>query len=188
MPISNVTFVKVTNSAPGGFDFYNVRGVKIVDSQFNDTLNNTFTLCNAEVSISNSMAPRGPVYIGATRGSNALALSYTTAFMQREGLSTIKPLTLNGGVLSTAGNLELSGSSVVNFVVGRAESKVIAGGGLRLDGKINISGGSGFKAGSYNLFEYHGDLTGEAVLGSTPASYQCRLDTNTAGRVRLFVK
>lgn len=69
MPITNVTFIRVTNSAPGGFDFYNVRGVKIVDSQFKLTSKITFTLCNADVSVSNSKGTNDPVYLRADAGS-----------------------------------------------------------------------------------------------------------------------
>ncbi|HLX72845.1 MAG TPA: glycosyl hydrolase family 28 protein [Verrucomicrobiae bacterium] len=194
MPVSNVTFVCVTNSAPGGFDFYNVRGVKIVDSQFNLTPNDTFTLCNADVSISNSMAPNGPVYISAARGSNALALSSVTAFM-RGNLSTINPLTLYGGVLSTEGDQVLSGSSVENFVLGRAESKVLVGGNLTLNGRINLSAGSDFGPGTYDLFQYRGTLSGQPTVNAMLfafldgwAACQCSLDTNTVGKVKSVIK
>ncbi len=55
MPISNVTLDRITETAPRTFDLYNVRGVKIIDSRFNFDGGNNFTLCNADVTVSNTV-------------------------------------------------------------------------------------------------------------------------------------
>lgn len=181
MPVSNVTFIHVTNTAPLGFDLYNVRGVKFVDSQFNFASGDTLTLCNAGVAISNSV-PGQRVTIDAGTGRNGLALYKTGASMSSTGYLTINPFTLDGSVATVSG-LTLSWPTVQNFSPGTNANTVAVDGDLTLDGTINLSAGDGFGPTNYTLFTYTGSLTGDAGLGNTPEGYNCRLDSSISGKV-----
>src|ERR1700677_3811112 len=79
LPLSNLTLVCITNNAPNTFDLYNVYGVQIINSQFNFSSGNTLTLCNAGVTISNSVAGNRVVTIGGASSTNSLALFHATA-------------------------------------------------------------------------------------------------------------
>lgn len=181
MPVSNVTFIHVTNTAPRGFDLYNVRGVKFVDSQFNFGSGDTLTLCNAGVSISNSV-PGQRVTIDGGTGRNGLALYNTDASMSSTNFLTINPLTVNGSVADVSG-LTLSAATVQNFSLGTNTSQVAVNGDLTFDGTVNLSAGEGFGPGNYTLFTYTGSLTGDASLGKAPVGYNYRLDSGVSGKV-----
>lgn len=182
MPVSNVTFIDVTNTAPVGLDLYNVHGVKIVDSQFNFATGDTLTLCNADVAISNSVAAGQGMTIGAATGRNGLELYDTMASVHGANPLGINPLTLSGGVANVP-DLVLSARSVQNFSLGTSPSTVAVRGDLTLDGTINVSAGDGFGPTNYTLFTYTGSLTGDPTLGETPAGYHYRLDTGVSGKV-----
>jgi polygalacturonase len=91
MPVSNVTFIHVTNNAPKTFDLYNVRGVKIIDSQFNFASGDNLTLCNADVTISNTVPESRVVTIGGMTGNNSLALYNSTVSMSSTNLLGAMP-------------------------------------------------------------------------------------------------
>ena len=106
MPISNLTLSHVTITAPKTFDLYNVRGVKIIDSQFNFASGDDLTLCNAGVTISNTVPAGRAVTIGGAVGNNSLALYNATASVSSANLFSAKPITINGSVLTNASNLK----------------------------------------------------------------------------------
>lgn len=187
MPISNVTLVDITNDVPGTFDLYNVRGVKIIDSEFNFADGNALILCNAGVAISNSV-PRGrEVKVGADEGDNSLALYNVSASVGGADSVHLNPVTVSGGALKVGQDLTLPISSVQNFYPGTNPGTIEVTGDLALDGTINIIEGDGFAATNYTLFNYTGGLSGRPVLGTTPAGYTCSLDTNSPGKVILVV-
>jgi polygalacturonase len=187
MPVSNVTFIHVTNNAPGTFDLYNVRGVKIIDSDFNFASGNLFTLCNAVVNISNTVPVNRVVTIGGAAGNNSLALCNATVSMNSTNLFAANPITLSGSVLSNASDLTLSGSTVQNFSIGTNSSTLVVTGNLTLNSNLNITSAGGFTATNYTLFTYTGSLSGQPTLGDAPADCTCSLDTNTPGKVMLIV-
>jgi hypothetical protein len=187
MPITNVTLIRVTNTAPKTFDFYNVHEVKVVDCQFNFASGDTFTLCNAGLNIRNSTPAPAPVTIGA-HGTNALTLDNAPASMRSADLEAINRLTLRGSVLKSTGDLTLANSSVQNFVLGRGVSAVSVAGNLSLESTVNIGGESGIAPGNYALVTYTGTLNGASKLGITPGEFHFQLDTNSPGTVRLIVK
>jgi polygalacturonase len=104
MPISNLTLIHVTINAPKTFDLYNVRGVKIIDSQFHFAGGNTLTLCNAGVTISNTVPAGQAVSIGGAGGNNSLALYNATAAVSSTNLFSANPITINGSVLTNFSN------------------------------------------------------------------------------------
>jgi polygalacturonase len=191
-PISNLTLVCITNNAPKTFDLYNVYGVQIINSQFNFSSGNTFTLCNAGVTISNTV-PGGSVdTITGASSTNSLALYNVSASMSSTNLFAANPITISGGVLTNTNNLTLPASTTQNFFLGSNTSTIaVTGtGNLTLNSTINITNAGGFTNTNYTLFTYTGSLSGQPVLGSTPtgfAGYTYSLSTNTAGEVLLVV-
>jgi hypothetical protein len=188
MPISNLTLICITNTAPKTFDLYNVYGVKIIDSQFNFASGNTFTLCNAGVTlITNSVSGNGGVTLGGATSANSLALYHTSVSMSSGDLFAANPVTVSGSVLANTGDLTLAGSTEVSFALGTDPATIAVKGNLALEGVIDITQADGFGPGTYTLFTYTGSLTGKPVLGITPAGYTCTPDTSTAGQVKLVV-
>ena len=188
MPISNLTLVCITNTAPKTFDLYNVKGVQIIDSQFTFASGNTFTLCNAGVTISNTVPTSRVVTIGGATSANSLALYNTIASMSSANLFAANPFTISSSVLTDTADLTLPNSTVQNFVLGTNSSTVAVTGNLTLNSTLNITNGSGFTATNYTLFAYTGSLSGQPALGATPTSFAgYGLDTSTAGLVNLVV-
>jgi hypothetical protein len=189
MPISNLTLIRVTITAPKTFDLYNVRGVKIIDSQFNFASGNTLTLCNADVTISNTVPVNRVVTIGGATSTNSLALYQASASLSSTNLFAANPLTLNASVLTNTGNLTLSRSTAQNFSLGTNSGKVVVNGTLTLNSTLNIFDGGGFGPGTYTLFTCTGGglLTNETpTLNTTPPGFSCYI-TNPPGQVQLVV-
>jgi hypothetical protein len=190
MPISNLTLVRITNTAPKTFDIYNARGVKIIDSQFNFASGATFTLCNADVTISNSVPGSRAVTIGGATSTNSLALYNAAASMSSTNLFAANPLTLEGCALTNSSNLTLPNSMTQNFFLGTNASMIAVAGSLTLNSSLNVFAGDGFTATNYTLYTYTGGLSGVPILGATPpefANYTYSIKTNTPGQVILAV-
>jgi len=182
-PISNLSLVCITNNAPGAFDLYNVYGVQIINSQFNFSSGDTFTLCNAGVTISNTVSG-GPVEtINGAGSANSLALYNASVSMGGASPLTANPITISGGVLATTNTFPAS--TTQNFFLGANSSTIAVTGNLTLDSTLNIAGAGGFTATNYTLFTYTGTAGGQPVLGATPAGfegYTYSLFTNTAAK------
>ena len=99
------------------------------------------------------------------------------------------------GTLTIAGNLNLSGASILNFEFGRSDvvggplnDLIDVGGNLTLDGTLNVAvtpGGS-FDVGVYRIMNYGGVLTDNGLsLGVTPAGSIPQIQTAVAGQVNL---
>jgi hypothetical protein len=188
-PISNLTLVCITNNAPGTFDLYNVYGVQIIDSQFKFSSGDTFTLCNAGVTISNTVSGSGVETINGASSANSLALYNASASMAGTTLLTANPITVSGGVLTTT-NGTWPASAAENFSLGSNNSAIAVSGNLTLNSTLNIASAPGFTATNYTLFTYTGSLSGEPVLGATPTGfegYSYALNTASAGKVLLEV-
>jgi hypothetical protein len=189
-PISNITLVNITNNAPKTFDLYNVYGVQVINSQFNFNSGSTFTLCNAGLTVSNTV-PGGPVEtITGAISTNSLALYNASASLSSTNLFGANPVTVSGGVLTDTGSLTLPAATTQNFFVGTNNSAIAATGNLTLASTLDIFNAAGFTATNYTLFTYTGSLSGTPVLGVTPAGfegYTYALNTGTAGQVMLVV-
>ena len=189
-PISNLTLVCITNNAPNTFDLYNVRGVQIIDSQFNFGSGDTFTLCNAGVTISNTVPGSGVETITGASSANSLALYNAIASMSSTNLFAANPITISGSVLNNNASLTLPGSTAQNFSLGTNSSTIAVTGNLTLNSTLNITNAGGFTATNYTLFTYTGALSGQPALGATPAGfagYTYELNTSTAKQVLLVV-
>ena len=184
-PITNVTLIRVTITAPKTFDLYNVRGVKVIDSQFNFSSGTTFTLCNADLTVSNSVAGGKAVTIGGATSANSFALYNANASMTSADAFGANPITLSGSTLTNIGSLTFSNNETINFVLGTNTSTIVVAGNLILNGTINITNAGGFASTNYTLFTYTGTLGGAPVLGRIPTGYNCVLNTATSGLVKL---
>lgn len=99
------------------------------------------------------------------------------------------------GTLTIAGDLTLSGGSVLNYAFGQANvaggplnDLVEVGGDLVLDGTINVSvpTGGAFDGGIYRVFNYNGALTDNGLmLGIMPGGSSVTVQTSVAGQVNL---
>jgi hypothetical protein len=187
MFVSNLTLIRVTDNAPKAFDIYNAWNVKLIDSQFNLASGNTFTLCNAGVTISNTTPAGKTVTIGGANSTNSIALYNAPASLSSTNAYAATPITVGGGTLTNGTNLILPAATTQNFALGTSSGKIAVGGNLTLNSTINITAAAGFTATNYTLFTYTGTLGGTPKLGATPAGYNCSLNTAMAGQVRLVV-
>jgi polygalacturonase len=188
-PATNITLTKINITASSNFKLYNVNGLQVVDSQITLTgAGNTFSIYNAQFTITNSM-PTGNVFsMDGLAGTNSLALFNTEAAMSDPSAIGINPLTLSSSTLSNGTSLTLPAASVVNFILGTINATVAVAGNLSLSSTINISTNTGFGPGTNTLFTYTGSLNASApVLGTAPGGYNYSLDTSIAGQVRLLV-
>ncbi|NLB63862.1 MAG: hypothetical protein GX801_07135, partial [Fibrobacter sp.] len=70
------------------------------------------------------------------------------------------------------GELNLSESSILNFDLGNTSDLVIVDGDLSLNGVINVNPGPGFKAGTYTLINYSGNLVDNTLeIGNLPEDF-----------------
>ena len=188
MPVTNVVLRKVSITAPANFDLYNVCGVQFVDSRITlSGSDKTFSLYNAQVTITNSAPATNVFSLDGLVGTNSLALYNMRGTMSDAGLLGANPITLSASTLSNSTGVTLSGASVVNFLLGSNNTAVAVSGNLALNGTLNITNGGGFGPGTYTLFTYSGSLSGNPSLGAQPPGYNCSLNTNTARQVNLVV-
>ncbi len=188
MPVTNVTLAKLNLTASQNFNLYNLKDVRIVDSQIKVTGGgNTFSLYNAQFTISNSTPMTNVFSMDGLAGTNSLALYNTRSTMSDSALLGSNPITLSASTLSNSIGASLSASSVVNFTLGTNNAAVSVSGNLALNSTLNITSGAGFSTGTYTLFNYTGSLSGGPILGTRPPGYNYSLDTNTAKQVNLTV-
>lgn len=103
--------------------------------------------------------------------------------------------TLRGqsGQLLTMGSLVLGDQTNVDVTLGAPGNTALFAvtGALTLDGRLNITAGTGFALGRYRLFDYGGALTNNGlVIQTLPAGFNpgdWTIDTGTTGQVNLNV-
>lgn len=189
-PISNLTLIHVTNNAPTSFEMYNVYDVQIIDSQFNISSGNTFTLCNAGLTVSNTVVNQTPQSIGGAASANSLSLFNANVSMASTNLFAANPVSISGSQLTDTSSLTLSNSTSQKFYLGANAATIAVTGNLTLNSTINIANSAGFAPTNYTLYTYTGSLSGAPALGATPSGfegYAYQLNTNTPGRVALVV-
>ncbi|HUA39788.1 MAG TPA: glycosyl hydrolase family 28 protein [Candidatus Sulfopaludibacter sp.] len=189
-PVTNVIMSHVSITAPATFDVYNAYGIQFVD--FTNTLpggNNTFTIYNADIIVTNDAPGAGLVTFDGLTSTNSLALYQAPASLTAGDAFGANPITLAASTLTDNTSLTVPGSTVFNFALGTNATEVVVAGNLTLNNTLNIAAGDGFSAGAYTLFTYSGSFSGSPVLGTTPAiaGYTYSL-TNSPGSVRLLVQ
>ena len=195
MLVSNVTLCKVNIDAPTKtFVIYNAQGIRIVDSQLTTpTSTNTFTLYNAQVTVTNSAPNATLVTLGGMSfplTNNTMAFFNAQAALTDTNLLGTDPcLTLGGSTLTVSNDLNLGGASTLNFAVGVNATEIAVTGSLVLNGTLNIADAGGLTAATYTLFTYGGALTYNGLtIGATPTTnFTYAISTNTHGQVNLIV-
>jgi autotransporter-associated beta strand protein len=92
------------------------------------------------------------------------------------------------GTLTFLNDLVVSNAAALEYDLGTTSDLIAVSSNLTLDGTLNITDAGGFGAGVYTLFTYGGALVDNGMtFGAVPIGYAYRLDTNTAGQVRLDV-
>ncbi|HEU5395524.1 MAG TPA: glycosyl hydrolase family 28 protein [Verrucomicrobiae bacterium] len=161
LPVTNVTFIHVTNAAPKTFFFYNVHKVSIIDSVFTVSSGDTFTLCNADITVSNSLPGAAAIRLnGASAGTNSFTLYNANASLTNSDAFAALPITLSGSTLTISNNFSPGANSVLNYVLGTNAATIVVKGNLVLRGTNNIIAGAGFTNGTYVLATYTGTLSG----------------------------
>jgi fibronectin-binding autotransporter adhesin len=95
----------------------------------------------------------------------------------------------SAGTLTFSGDLTLDSGTILNFELGATSDAVVVNGELSAAGIINVTALAGFGPGVYPLFTAPaGSLSiDDLILGTTPAGYNCVLDTGTSGLIKLVV-
>jgi polygalacturonase len=189
MPVTNLTLAKINTSGAGNFELYNVKGLKIIDSQVHLTSGSTmYELYNVQGTFTNSTTGAAAYTIDGITATNSLAFYNQTVTLNNTNFFGANPITVGGSVLTDIGSLTLPGTTPVNFALGTTPTTIGTRGSLNTSSTLNITDGGGFGPGTYTLFTYNGTLTGTPVLGTKPAGYNYSLDTtSTAGQVNLVV-
>lgn len=186
MLVSNVTLDHVTITSPKTFRIYNARGVSLVDTRIIQSSGSTYTLYNAEVTISNRSPGARTVSIDGLTSSNSLALYNAPASMASTSAFGAGSITLTASALTNTGNLTLPASTMLNFALGTNNSLLAETGNLSLNSTINVTDDGGFRPGTFTIARYTGTFSGVPTLGTVPLGYECRLDTSLVGQLRLI--
>ncbi|HXI84332.1 MAG TPA: glycosyl hydrolase family 28 protein [Verrucomicrobiae bacterium] len=195
MLVSNVTFYDVNITAPTNtFVVYNAQGIQFIDSHLTTpTSTNTFTLYNAQITVSNSAPNATLVTLGGLAippTNNTMAFfNAQAAITDTNMLGTNPNLTLGGTTLTVSNSLSLGGATTLNFALGANTAEIVVPGALVLGGTLNVADGGGFGATTYTLFSYSGALTYNGLaIGATPSTnFTYAISTNTPGQVNLVV-
>jgi polygalacturonase len=192
VPVTNIVLSHVNITAPKTFDVYNVQDFRFENSQITVPAGNkTFTLYNADVTVTNSAPGADLNTFDGLTSSNSLALYHAPASLAADDAFGANPITLDASTLTVSNNLALPSSTVVNFTLGTNAAKVAVTGDLTLNSKLNITAGDGYDPGTYTLFTYgQGSLNGNPILGTTPtipSGYTYSI-TNPPGQVQLLVQ
>ncbi|BCH24969.1 outer membrane autotransporter barrel domain-containing protein [Mesorhizobium sp. L-8-3] len=102
------------------------------------------------------------------------------------------------GTLTIGGDLLLASGSSLNFELGGPTGTagvdsdlIVVGGGLTLDGTLNVTDAGGFGAGVYRLINYSGALTDNGLdIGTRPADFlasDLTVQTSVASEINLIV-
>lgn len=192
MPATNFVFDHVTVTASKGVNVFSGYGIQFLDSQVVVPSGvPTFNVFNSQLIVSNRSFSGTLVTLDGitTNGyGNALAFYDATAALSNTNVLDDGPLTVGGGTLTISNNYTLVPSTVLGFVAGSNESQVAVTGNLTLGGTINVVSGPGFGPGTNILMTCAGTMGGTLpALASTPAGFNCALDTSTPRQLRLLV-
>ena len=141
--------------------------------------------------------PPSPSTAARSRATTRSHGSFTTAADSNAIVAPHNGAT--AGTLTIVGDVTLDHSTTLDFnlgtpgtIGGGINDLIDITGSLSLDGTLNVTGLTGFSAGTYTLFTYTGALTepsGPLTLGTMPSGmgYTYTIDTATAGQVNLDV-
>ncbi len=158
-----------------------------------------FVLNYANTVVSGTYTFNSAVYIwgGTFEGNHTINGSFTTA---ANSYAIVAPHNgVSAGTMTIVGAVTLDHSTMLDFnlgtpgtIGGGINDLITITGSLSLDGTLNVTGLTGFAAGTYTLMTYTGLLTepsGPLTLGTMPSGmgYTYTIDTSTFGQVNLDV-
>lgn len=149
-----------------------------------NTYTGSTTISAGNLCVKGSIASASAVSVasGATLSGNGTVSGNVTI----AGGGKIEPGDANTATLST-GNLNLNSSSILNFQLGNSSDRIAVSGNLSLDGTLNISGMSGFGAGTYTIITCSGSITNNTLsIGSAPSGFEYSISVS-GGNVNLTV-
>ena len=194
LPATNIVLedldITATNTAVGDGEFaiYNASGVQVIDSHIKVAgSRKTFEMFNASVTFSNSLPGANSISLDGTSVTNALGFYNQSASLSDGTFFDAGPITVAASTITDGTGLAPVSAEAVNFVLGASPAQIDVAGNLTLNNTLNIFSAQGFGATTYRLFSYTGVLGGTPVLGTTPAGFNCALDTTIAGQVNLDV-
>jgi autotransporter-associated beta strand protein len=148
------------------------------------TINGGLVLAN---NASGSATGTGAVVVntnGALGGTGTISSAITV-----NAGGVISPGSNGVGTVTMTGGLTLNSGAILNIEIGSTNDKVAVTGALALNGVINVTNLAGFNVGTFPIITYSGALSGVLpTIGSKPDGYFVRVNTNTAGQVRLAVQ
>ncbi len=91
--------------------------------------------------------------------------------------------------LAIGGNLTIASGSTtaVTLLAPSTTAAATVAGDLALGGTLNLTAGTGIASGTYRLFTFAGNLSGNLTLGTLPAYSLAAIDTSTHNQVNLLV-
>ena len=192
MSISNVALYNV--NIKGGAQtcqFYYTTNLQIINSSISVSSGHPLYTCYAEqMIVSNSQAAASLSTLDGltTNGyTNSLAFYNAPASLFKTNVIANGVLTVGSGTFTVSNNLAMPGGTF-NYQLGTNAATTVVNGNLAQGGKVNVTAGGGYTAGTYTLLTYTGTLSGSApALGSTPPGFNYAFDTSTAGEVNLIV-
>jgi polygalacturonase len=192
MSITNVTLTNVNITGSKTLGVYYVQGLRMLDSRITVPGNiKAVSFFDAQITFSNSVPAINLVSLDgvSTNGiGNGLSFYNTGATLQPTNALYASPgLSLSGSTFWVSNHVNLAASTPVSFALGTNPSTISVSSNLTLNSTLNLVAGKGFGNGTYTLFEYGGSMTGQPLLGVTPAGYTCTLDTNTPQQVNVQV-
>jgi len=195
MLVSNVTLYDVNISTLSNtFTVYNAQAIQVVNSNLGVPAGtNTLTLYNAQIAVTNCAPGTNLVTMSGMAippTNNVLTLFNSQAAVADGSIFGPDPLfTLGASTLAVNTNLNVGGTSILDFVLGTNATQITVTGNLTLGGTLNVSDGGGFSDTTYTLFTYSGALTYNGVtIGTTPSTnFTYTVSTSTPGQVNLVV-
>lgn len=195
LPATNITLSRINITAPRSFDVYNAQKITFVDSQITVTNGGqpTFEFYNTQTTVTNSSPAVNLVtFDGLVTLTNPLP-NDLRFYNSQESLADTNviatgPVTLGASTLSIGDDLDMSGSTALNYALGTSPATIAVNGNLAMGGTVNVTNGPGFSSGTYTLLTYTGSLSGPLpTLGSSPAGFTYSFKTNVAGQFNLLV-
>lgn len=192
LPATNITLDRVNITAPKSFDVYNAQQITFADSQVTVPGGiESFEFFNAQMTVTNSSPSANLItFDGLVTNSLPNDLRFYDSLESLTDTNVIATglLTLGATTLSVGDDLDMSGSTALNYVLGTSPATIAVTGNLAMGGTVNVTNGPGFGGGTYTLLTCTGSLGGPLpTLGSAPAGFTYSFKTNVAGQLNLLV-
>ncbi len=150
-----------------------------------DQLGGTLNLNGHSLTVGAAANISGGEIMGAASSFNAGSINFSGGTLAPEsGPST-------PGTLTLTGNTTFGHNALLNYELGATNginSLTEVHGNLTLSGTVDVTGLTGFGAGTYRLMDYTGSLVNNTLaVGNLPAGFTATIDVSVAHEVNLVV-